>query len=98
MCGIVAVRTTVNNLCMIVMANVAEFIMRPMGIPVVRYVSFGSYAFSFVSFSSRSLTVGGMGFIPERLFDDDDGYTELPCWHFNIYFQIFSFGSLRTVS
>ena len=42
MCGIVAVRTTVINVCMIVMANVAEFIMRPMGIPVVRYVSFGS--------------------------------------------------------
>ena len=42
MCGIVAVRTTVNNLCMILMANVAEFIMRPMGIPIVRYVSFGS--------------------------------------------------------
>ena len=41
-CGIVAVRTTVNNLCMILMANVAEFIMRPMGIPIVRYVSFGS--------------------------------------------------------
>ena len=42
MCGIVAVRITVNNLCMIVMANVAGFIMRPMSIPVVRYVSFGS--------------------------------------------------------
>ena len=42
MCGIVAVRITVNNLCMIVMEHVAEFIMRPMGIPVVRYVSYGS--------------------------------------------------------
>ena len=39
---VVAVRTTVNNVCMIVMTNVAEFIMRSMGIPVVRYVSFDS--------------------------------------------------------
>ena len=45
-----------KNICMIVMENVAEFIMRPksdkpsiiisstiiMGIPVVRYVSYGS--------------------------------------------------------
>ena len=37
-CGIVAVRITVNNVCMIVMENVAEFIMRPMGIPVWIYV------------------------------------------------------------
>ena len=39
--GIVAVRITVNNICMIVMENVAGFIMCPMGIPVVRYVSYG---------------------------------------------------------
>ena len=31
-----------------------------------------SFSFAFVSFKSRSFSVGGVGFIPERLHDDDD--------------------------